>query len=261
MQFDHPVSRQTSGVLAADYLMPTKAKSKARKLAPRRRRGADECTAAPAPKGAISRTVILPREGPDYLGAADFLALLAYPDIKHADQRTRLCRACVDHVIRMWLGKGWITRKELKLVRRLMTNKAIEQTIDKAWRRIRNRRIPAADLFIEVHWFNKRRAVDRVRCTMQNAEIIHRVDDEVASAKKNIITRVRAESQPVLHLAMALNAVIHQGPRRKIGFYTLLNNPIWVRDAINSAEKSRQMYIALSNDPSSCSARLAYRLE
>lgn len=209
----------------------------------------------------IFRVVQLPRDGPDYLGASDFLALLAYPNPSDRAKRNRLSAACCDHVIRLYLEKGHLQRKDLVLKRKLMTNKEITQTIAAAWRRIRGRRIPAAELLITSLWFKVKNPVDRLRKQMLKVGIINRVEEQSDSANKNILSRVRAESGPVLHLAMALNAVIHQGPRRTIGFYTLLNNPTWVRGAIDSAERSREMFIAVSGDPESCSARLSYRLE
>lgn len=209
----------------------------------------------------INRTVTLPTRGPDFLGAADFLALLAYPSPGESSKRNRFCRACVDHTIKSWVDNKHINKNAVVKVRSFMTNKSIGQTLSAAWRRIRGRRIPAAEIALRAIWFSNSQAVDAVRKKMLRAEIIHRIEDEAESANKNIMTRVRKDSTDVLHLALALNSVIHKMPRKsKVGIYDFLNDPQWVRSAINSANGFKAMLIRFPGYEFTCSSQLDYRI-
>lgn len=192
--------------------------------------------------------VKLPRHGPDFFGAMAFLALLAYPEPLKRAMRDKVVFSCKAHLIKA----AKKARPPGKLLRKEFLNYRIEKIesgpISQAWRRIANRRIPAA-MMLEMLML--RRAGARVVFNKQEIEVnVSSAADAIANeldalkvadlSRQNTLTRVWKESAPVLHLAVALNSVLRRLPRGQRSFFTLLNNPSWVRQAIASAEIVRK---------------------
>ncbi len=164
-----------------------------------------------------------------------FLALLAYPE-GDRHKRDEVVRECKIHLARAAIGAG-VPRKSLPNVRAYRSDRTNikYKAITHAWHRIDRRRLPSA-------WMAHRMMFRGNRIT----ELSQYMEDDaqIFGGEKNILTRVWRESMPVLHLAIALDAVIRRRPPGNVSFFSLLNNPDWVRQAIASAEIARKMFPA-----------------
>lgn len=216
--------------------------------------------------------VKLPRHGPDFIGAMAFLALLAYPEPSRL-RRDKVVFACKAHVIKAAKRVG----APHKMLRKELLSYPIEKIragpVSQAWRRIVNRRIPAA-MMAEMLMLTREGKTGAIRVKVKLdgqvvGENISAVADAVAThleankiadmTRQNMLTRVWKESSPVLHLAVALNSVLQKLPPGRISFFTLLNKPSWVRQAISSAEIVRKMLPAYGIEGGSI--QLTFKLE
>lgn len=212
--------------------------------------------AGKATRGARKRAAA-PEAVPPHLLAATYLALLAYPADSDIPKRNKFVLAARAHFLKLYLERGWLNRAANRWPERSSwPNKKIQDTINAGWRLIRNRRVAAAELLILEYFRLTRDPVGVLFKWMKNAEIIHRLDEEVDSAKKNIMFRVRKESMPVLHIAVAFRQLLPKpGGGKKVGAYYLLNNPSWTADMERVARAWKKAIVHLPRYEGSCSAQ------
>lgn len=172
----------------------------------------------------------LPISGDDaYLGAIGYLAILAWPNaIESRNKFVDCCNAwwCQRH-IEAGGDDSWVPpryRKHQYPTRRIYdTGPAV-----KAWRLITSRRLPAARV-AEKYLLTRWTAGDKKTGTGISALFGNDV---------NKVTRIWSESKPVLHLAIALR---QQAELPSADIFDLLANPGWLRTAVETAEKQRNL--------------------
>lgn len=204
-------------------------------------------------RGARKRAAGPPVES-EYLLAAAYLAIIAYPSESEISKRDKFVEAAKAHILKLALRRGWMRREDNCWPdRSSWTNKKIDDVINSGWRRIRARRIPAAELFMVEYFRLNNSPVGVVRQWMRTAKIINRIDDEAESADKNVMHRVRKESMPVLHMAVGLLNVLPPG---KVGAYRLLSNTAWVSGLRIHADAWKKAIIKQPRYRMACAQRL-----
>ncbi len=190
--------------------------------------------------------VFLPIEGgATPLGAAAYLALLAYPpSCSEVPKRDAFIDA----------ARGLLAITALGGLP-LQPERRAETALDAACYRIRTRRLPAAEMAwpllaascdrVEVQLVGRRPSIDAAvelmapRLTARN---------KAGWWPEDIRRRIWAESRPVLHLALAYRAYLLSTPGRLPGhrfpaFDEVLLWPDWVGQAVRRAEWLRQVIV------------------
>lgn len=177
-----------------------------------------------------------------HLGAAAYLAVLAYPKPTQFSRRDELIE-----VFKAWMVKRAIQvghqRNQYRADLRATRWRDIDGEFSKASRLITSRRGVARSIalprLIRGGLWDVR--IDGKSATINRA-LTRTFDD---NSVKNAYRRVWSESKPVLHLAFGLeNALSDYLPDGKtVALPDLLINPVWLRAAIENAEGLRRILV------------------
>lgn len=218
----------------------------------------------------IERTVI-PTSGCEaHLGAAAYLAVLAYPSKGEWDKRTAFVEAWKACLLKKYANNFPIRshkRYTIYAKYRKLPNQKINNVINNGVNRIATRRFTADRICREQIYlspsairtmaqalgmvFGARHADVRhpkgnIRAVQGREAARHGGDARFPTAREK--SRIWAESKPVLHLAMALT----EECLRRDGFdpFGLVNSPDWVGPAIARAGEISRMLSVLNSDAS-----------
>ncbi len=193
-----------------------------------------------------SEVISIPVDPPlQHLGAAAYLAVLAYPKPTQLPRRDQLIDAFKAWMVKRAIQAGHkrsIFRADLRATRW----RDIDGEFSKASRLITSRRGVARNIALPSLI---RGGLWDVRIGEKSATInraLTRTFDSATGAK-NAYRRVWSESKPVLHLAFGLeNALGDYLPKSKNeGLPELLSNPVWLQAAIKNAEGVRHALVLM----------------
>lgn len=186
------------------------------------------------------------------MGAAAYLAVLAYPSRSEWGERDKFVKAVKSLLIKRAMRRGY-PRKQIQEQYREFRNKQIYQTLNRAFRRLLRLRMPAG---MAANWIlidgvrlgpavlpgkiplgvitlhapkSPRRAMQAIQKKIEERDRAQREED---SSLANLHHRVWASSLPVLHLAMPIAERLNSqdNPMR------LIYDPSWVGSALRNAE-------------------------
>lgn len=196
----------------------------------------------------ITRVPLAPEAAGDFLAAAAFLAVVAFPTERKA--RDEFIKACKAFVIKGAIRRGYPASR----IRRKFSGypeRRIWETgpIRRAAARITRRRLPAAAAAIGImlkqtsksSWL--RVSIKHGGVSLDSVNAAARAFGQEGDTRDtNWITRAWSESRPVLHLALALHSYL-QTCKARPDIYDLIACPDWVRAAIDQAERMRRVYL------------------
>ena len=227
-----------------------------------------------------AETIYIPVEGDAaHLGAVAYLAVLAYPSRAEWDKRTQFVEHFKGRLSKLYIDGAVLRKGELlrtykrpreRVARiqpryRQMKHEKIEGVLNRAFYRIKAWRLPAAEIALWMMLHNQRvgpfvvkvanasrpqweptsiaKACDLVADLLNSQrgvwERFHS-DHDFGWDAVRVRHRVWATTKPVLHLAIALRGA----PRREhysIEPLLLIQEPSWLRNALEYAEASRQV--------------------
>lgn len=199
----------------------------------------------------------LPTVGPDsWLGAAGFLAVLAFPD--RIDSRDRFVSAAKAHVFRRF-GRRFMrcqVAPGLTKIRGLRAE-AIESVFAKTGHAIVNRRLPAALManrmgveaglsgFLDVERTNGNELAKLGSLTQAAdwcAKLLKADRIHGGWTSDKVIERIWRPTLPVLHLAIVLRSLSAEKYGHSLDLMRLIDEPSpWLPDAVSRAEKFRTL--------------------
>ena len=179
----------------------------------------------------------------DWLAAAGFLAVLAFPDDYKRRDAFVLCAKA--YVIKGAIKAKRVSKRAIRTEFRQFPERKIwdKGPMPLAARIITRHRLPAAQAATGVMnhaaWRNLRFQVELAHggvplSSVNRASVAFGAD---GARDTNWIHRVWSPSQPVLHLALALQSVLCEIPGQDL--WSLIDTPTWVRAALESAEGLR----------------------
>ncbi len=185
----------------------------------------------------------------DPLKAVVFLAILSYPEKSGEKQRNEFINAAYALSIKHHLKSGKLQKGDIDGPWLKKDNRDLYGKIKKAFRRIQNRRIPSASLYFFLKaGVSEDEIKNRLYSTMKKTGIINPYSHNISMAKKNITSRVKNESKPVVHFAIALWIAIMEATLKdenrflSVGMYCFLEKTTWVNDAIRRAALYRKYF-------------------
>jgi hypothetical protein len=170
-------------------------------------------------------------EGP--MGAAMYLAIMAYPSAEDIPKRDRFIDA-----VRGMIHKDIVKVPELTKRIKQMRNRDIDSVLDRAAMRISTRRVPAARILWRLIANAKVNGEESAKSVHSAIEIHQRVMDVNygggdAANLRRILWR---ESLPVIHLAYSF---LWAGEKRGRNLVQSIKSPGWVTESIKRAESTR----------------------
>jgi len=184
------------------------------------------------------------RAAQETIAAIAYLAILAYPC--EWDKRDAFVKAAKAWLLKKWMHKNG-KRELIDESYRTMKNQQIDGCLNRAFRRIARRRLPAAELadaLVMNHCPNAAVYVNGRRVTARRWMEWRLSCQYGDSTLSNEFRRTWKETKPVLHLAMAYPRFVSKTETAFSPFehpFALMMNPSWVAKAIQLAEGMRQI--------------------